>query len=44
MLQNRVVLKSMMYMMFDTVLLEMFPELDDILTCSQVLDNANVTH
>jgi len=32
MLQNRVVLKSMAYMMMDTLLLEMFPELGDILS------------
>ena len=44
MFQNRIVLKSMMYMMFDTILLEMFPELDDILTCSEVLDNVNQNH
>ena len=39
MLNNRLVLKSMIYMMTDTLLLEAFPEMSDILTCSQVLDN-----
>ena len=40
MLNNRLFLKSMIYMMADTLLLEAFPEMIDILTCSQVLDNA----
>jgi hypothetical protein len=39
MLNNRLVLKSMIYMMADTLLLEAFPEMRDILTCSQVLDS-----
>ena len=38
MLNNRLVLKSMIYMMADSLLLEAFPEMRDILTCSQVLD------
>lgn len=38
MLQNRVVLKSMAYMMMDLVWLEVFPELSDILSGSAVLD------
>mmetsp|Transcript_17104 Transcript_17104/g.32351 ORF Transcript_17104/g.32351 Transcript_17104/m.32351 type:complete len:2095 (-) Transcript_17104:231-6515(-) len=40
MLNNRLVLKSIFYMMADTLLLEVFPELSDVLTCSQVLDTA----
>ena len=39
MLQNRVVLKSISYMMMDAVWLEIFPEMDDILTCSSILDH-----
>ena len=40
MLQNRVVLKSILYMMMDAVWLEVFPEIGDIVTCSKILDNA----
>ncbi len=39
MLQNRVVLKSMCYMMMDALWLEVFPEIGDVLTCSSVLDH-----
>ncbi len=39
MLQNRVVLKSMSYMMMDALWLELFPEIGDILTCSNSLDH-----
>ena len=39
MLQNRVVLKSIAYMMTDALWLEIFPEIDDFLTCSSVLDH-----
>jgi hypothetical protein len=42
MLNNRLILKSMSYMIADTLLLEIFPEMSDVLTCSQVLD-ASVT-
>lgn len=41
MLNNRLVLKSMFYMMADTLLLEVFPEMSDILTCSQVLETSD---
>ena len=41
MLNNRLVLKSMIYMMADTLLLEAFPEMSDILTCSQVFESPN---
>jgi len=37
MLQNRLVLKSMAYMILDAVLIEMFPELSDVLTLEQNL-------
>lgn len=40
MLNNRLILKSMSYMMADTLLLEVFPEMSDVLTCSQVLDGS----
>ncbi len=39
MLNNRLVLKSMIYMMADTLLLEAFPEMRDILTCAQSLNS-----
>ena len=39
MLQNRVVLKSMSYMLFDLLWLEVFPELHDILTGPAALEN-----
>lgn len=38
MLQNRLVLKSMFYMLFDLVWIEVFPELRDFLTGATVLD------
>ena len=38
MLQNRVVLKSMAYMLFDLLWLEVFPELHDILTGAAALE------
>ena len=38
MLQNRMVVKSMAYMLFDLLWLEIFPELQDILTCGIALD------
>ena len=38
MLQNRMVTKSMAYMLFDLLWLEIFPELQDILTCGSALD------
>ncbi|KAL3808582.1 LOW QUALITY PROTEIN: hypothetical protein ACHAXA_004037 [Cyclostephanos tholiformis] len=37
MLQNRMVLKSMAYMMLDLVLAEVFPELNDFVTCAESL-------
>lgn len=39
MLQNRVVLKSILYMMMDAVWLEIFPEIGDVVSCSKILDN-----
>ena len=39
MLQNRVVLKSMAYMIMDEVWLEIFPELSDVLTGTAVLES-----
>eukprot|EP00547_Thalassionema_nitzschioides_P005103 CAMPEP_0194209836 /NCGR_PEP_ID=MMETSP0156-20130528/7824_1 /TAXON_ID=33649 /ORGANISM="Thalassionema nitzschioides, Strain L26-B" /LENGTH=1937 /DNA_ID=CAMNT_0038937073 /DNA_START=10 /DNA_END=5823 /DNA_ORIENTATION=+ len=39
MLQNRVILKSMIYMLFDLLLAEAFPELHDILTGSLALES-----
>lgn len=38
MLQNRLVVKSMAYMLFDLLWLEVFPEIGDILQCGAVLD------
>jgi len=38
MLQNRLVLRSMAYMLFDLMWLEIFPELQDVLTGGSVLD------
>ena len=38
MLQNRVVLKSLFYMLFDLLWIEVFPELRDVLTCASALD------
>lgn len=38
MLQNRVVVKSMAYMLFDLLWLEIFPEIGDVLECGSVLD------
>lgn len=37
MLQNRIVIKSLFYMLFDLVWIEVFPELRDALTCASVL-------
>jgi hypothetical protein len=38
MLQNRVVVRSMSYMMFDLFWLEVFPEIGDVLQCGAALD------
>jgi hypothetical protein len=38
MLQNRIVVKSMAYMLFDLLWLEVFPEIGDILPCGAALD------
>jgi hypothetical protein len=38
MLQNRIVVKSLFYMLFDLVWIEVFPELRDALTCASALD------
>lgn len=38
MLQNRLVVKSMAYMLFDLVWLEVFPEIGDVLVCGAALD------
>lgn len=38
MLQNRVVVKSMAYMLFDLLWLEVFPEIGDVLVCGAALD------
>jgi len=38
MLQNRIVMKSMSYMFFDLLWLEVFPEIGDVLDCGRVLD------
>jgi len=40
MIQNRVVLKSICYMMLDAVAVEIFPEIGDVVTCSQALDTS----
>jgi hypothetical protein len=38
MLQNRVVVKSMAYMLLDLLWVEVFPEIGDVLQCSSALD------
>lgn len=38
MLQNRIVVKSMAYMLLDLVWLEVFPEIGDVLPCGAALD------
>lgn len=38
MLQNRLVVKSMAYMLFDLLWLEVFPEIGDVLQCGAALD------
>jgi hypothetical protein len=38
MLQNRLVVKSMAYMLFDHLWLEVFPEIGDVLTCGAAID------
>lgn len=38
MLQNRIVVKSLFYMLFDLLWIEVFPELRDSLTCASALD------
>jgi hypothetical protein len=38
MLQNRMVVKSLFYMLFDLLWLEIFPEFHDILTCGSALE------
>jgi hypothetical protein len=38
MLQNRLVVKSLFYMLFDLLWIEIFPELRDVLTCASVLE------
>jgi hypothetical protein len=38
MLQNRLVVKSLSYMLFDLLWLEVFPEIGDVLDCATVLD------
>lgn len=38
MLQNRMVVKSMAYMLFDLLWLDVFPEIGDVLSCGSALD------
>lgn len=38
MLQNRVVVKSLFYMLFDLLWIEIFPELRDVMACASALD------
>ena len=38
MLQNRLVVKSMAYMLFDHLWLEVFPEIGDVLSCGAAID------
>lgn len=38
MLQNRVVVRSMAYMLFDLLWIEVFPEIGDVLQCGAALD------
>jgi hypothetical protein len=38
MLQNRMVVKSMAYMLFDLLWIEIFPEIGDVLQCGEALD------
>jgi hypothetical protein len=38
MFQNRLVVKSLFYMLFDLLWIEIFPELRDVLTCASALD------
>lgn len=38
MLQNRIVVKSMAYMLFDLLWIEVFPEIGDVLPCGAALD------
>ena len=38
MLQNRIVVKSLFFMLFDLVWIEVFPELRDSLTCASAID------
>jgi Sorting nexin C terminal len=38
MLQNKLVMKSVGYMLFDLLWLEVFPEIGDVLECGSVLD------
>jgi hypothetical protein len=38
MLQNRILVKSMAYMLFDLLWLEVFPEIGDVVECGAVLD------
>lgn len=38
MLQNRIVVKSMAYMLFDLLWIEVFPEIGDVLQCGAALD------
>lgn len=39
MLQNRVILKSLAYQIFDTFILELFPEIGDVLSGAKVVEN-----
>lgn len=38
MIQNRLVMKSLAYMLFDLLWIELFPDLSDILTCGEAID------
>ena len=41
MLQNRVLLKSLAYQIFDTLCLELFPEIGDVVSGSKAVDNVD---
>ena len=44
MLQNRMVVKSMAYMLFDHLWLEIFPEIGDVLSCGAAIDVDSKDH
>lgn len=44
MLQNRMVVKSMAYMLFDHLWLEVFPEIGDVLSCGAAIDVESKDH